>query len=95
VTFLTRSTAITSKTGFAAESEQNGKKVTFSSLRGLTLCTSHILDFGRLHVQDVVGSSKKVAEKIPCTNITRYYLRRHLHRVIGSRRHFCPKSPEI
>jgi len=56
VTFLTRSTAITSKTGFAAESEQNGKKVTFSSLRGLTLCTSHILDFGRLHVQpDALG----------------------------------------
>jgi len=37
---------------------------------------------------------EKVAEKIPCTNITRYYLRRHLHRFIGSRRHLCPKSPE-
>ena len=23
-----------------------------------------------------------------------YYLRRHLHRVVGSRRHLCPKSPE-
>ena len=37
---------------------------------------------------------KKVAKKIPGTKITRYYLRRHLHRVIGSRRHLCPKSPE-
>ena len=37
---------------------------------------------------------KKVAEKIPGTKITQYYLRRHLHRVIGSRRHLCPKSPE-
>ena len=56
--------------------------------------TSHILVFGCLHDQDVVGSEEKVAEKIPGTKITRYYLRRHLHRVTGSRRHLCPKSPE-
>jgi hypothetical protein len=37
---------------------------------------------------------KKVAEKIPGTKITQYYLRRQLHRVIGSRRHLCPNSPE-
>jgi len=37
---------------------------------------------------------KKVAEKIPGTKITRYYLWRHLHRVISRRRHLCPKPPE-
>jgi len=38
--------------------------------------------------------TKKVAEKIPGTKITQYYLRRHPHRVIKCRRHLCPKSPE-
>jgi len=42
----------------------------------LNLCTSHILVFGCLHDQDVVGSFKKVAEKLPGTKITWYYLRR-------------------
>jgi len=82
------------KTGFAAESGQIRKNQTFSNLRGLNLCTSHILVFGCFHGQDVVGSLKKVAEKIPCTKIIWCYLRRYLHRVIGSRRHLCPKSPE-
>jgi len=36
--------------------------------------------FWLLHGQDVIGSYRKVAEKIPCTKITLYYLRRHLHR---------------
>jgi len=45
-----------SKTGFAAESGQIRKKGTFSSLRDLNLCTSHILIFGCLHDQHVVGS---------------------------------------
>ena len=37
---------------------------------------------------------KKVTEKIPGIKITRYYLRRHLHRLGCSRRHLCPKPPE-
>jgi len=82
------------RTVFAAESGEIRKNRTFSNLRGLNLCTSHILVFDCLHGQDVVRSLKKVAENIPGTNITRYYLRRHLHRVIGSRRHLYPKSPE-
>ena len=44
------------KTGFAAESGQIRKNRTFSNLRGLNLCTSHILVFGCLRGQDVVGS---------------------------------------
>jgi len=44
------------KTGFAAESGQIRKNRTFSNLQGLNLCTSHILVFGCLHGQDVVGS---------------------------------------
>jgi len=82
------------RTGFAAESGQIRKNQTFSNLRGLNLCTSHILVFGCLHGQDVVGSLKKVAEKISGTNITRYYLRRHLHSVIGSRGHLWPNPPQ-
>jgi len=56
-----------------------------------------MLVFGCLHGQDVVGSLKKVAEKIPGTKITRYYLRRRLHRLGGSRRqlaHIRPKTFE-
>jgi len=37
---------------------------------------------------------KKVAEKIPGIKITRYYLRRHLHRVINCRRHLSRGSPQ-
>jgi len=44
------------KTGFAAESGQIRKNRKFSNIRGLNLCTSHILGFGCLHGQDVVGS---------------------------------------
>ena len=65
-----------------------------SNLQGLNHCTSHILGLGCLHGQDVVGSQKKVAEKIPGTKITQCYLRRHLHRVIKCRRHLRPKPPE-
>jgi len=43
-------------TSFAAESGQIRKNRTFSNLRGLNLCTSHILVFGCLHGQDVMGS---------------------------------------
>jgi len=67
------------RTGFAAETGQIRKNRTFSNLRGLNLCTSHILVFGCFHGQDVVGSLKKVAEKIPGTKITQYYLHLHLH----------------
>jgi len=70
------------KTGFAAESGQIRKNQTFPNLRGLNLCTSHILVFGCLRGQDVVGSLKKVAQKIHGTKITQYYLRHHLHLVI-------------
>jgi len=82
------------RTGFTADLGQIRKNRTFSNRRGLNLCTSHILIFGCLRGQDVVGSLKKVAEKIPGTKITQYYLRRHLHRVIKCRRHLCAKSPE-
>jgi len=44
------------KTGFAAESGQIRKNRTFSNLPGLILCSSHILVFGCLHGQDVIGS---------------------------------------
>ena len=44
------------RTSFAAESGQIRKNRTFSNLRGLNLCTSHILVFGCLHGQDVIGS---------------------------------------
>jgi hypothetical protein len=81
---LSQSSSIT---GFAAESDRIRKIQTFSNLRSSKLCTSHILVFGCLRGQDVVGSLKKVAEKIPGIKITRYYLRRHLHRVIKCRRH--------
>jgi len=37
---------------------------------------------------------KRRSRKDPGTKITRYYLRRHLYRVIGSRRHWCPKLPQ-
>jgi len=40
----------------SAESGQIRKNRTFSNLRGLKLCTSHILVFGCFHGQDVVGS---------------------------------------
>jgi len=43
------------KTGFAAESGQIRKNRTFSNLRSLSLYTSHILVFGCLRGQDVVG----------------------------------------
>jgi len=70
------------------------KNQTFSNLRGLTLCTSHILVFGCLHGPNVVRLLKKLAENIPGTKITRYYLRRFIHRVIGSRRHLNPHTGE-
>jgi len=35
--------------------------------------------------------SKKVAEKIPGTKITQYYLQRHFRGPGGSRRHLFPK----
>ena len=44
------------KPAFAAESGQIRKNHTFSNLQGLNLCTSHILVFGCLYGQDVVGS---------------------------------------
>jgi len=44
------------RTVFAAESGEIRKNRTFSNLRGLNLCTSHILVFDCLHGQDVVGS---------------------------------------
>jgi len=87
-----KSTVKSPRTGFAAESGQIRKNQPFSHLRGLNLCTSHILVFGCLRGQDVVGS--KVAGKIPGTKITQLYLRCHLHRFIKCRRHLCPKSPE-
>jgi len=37
---------------------------------------------------------KKVEEKIPGTNITRYYLRRHLHRLGGAGVICVPKRPK-
>jgi len=37
---------------------------------------------------------KKVAEKIHGIEITRYYLRRHLHQVINCRRHLSHGSPQ-
>ena len=83
------------RTGFAAESGQIRKNWSFSKLRGLNLCTSHILVFGCLHGQDVDGSLKKVAEKNHGTKITQYYVRCHLYRVISSWRHLCPKPPKI
>jgi len=46
-------------TGFAAESGQIRKNRTFADLQGLNLCTSHILVFGCLHGQDVVGKSSR------------------------------------
>ena len=46
----------TAKTGFAAESGQIRENWTFWNIQGLNLCTSHILDFGCVHGQDVVGS---------------------------------------
>jgi len=56
-------------TTFAAESGQIRKNRAFSNHRGLNLCTSHILVFGCLYGQDVVGSLKKSAEMIPGTKI--------------------------
>jgi len=53
---LPRSSSIT---GFAAESDQIRKILTFSNLWFLKLCTSHILVFGCLCGQDVVRSKKK------------------------------------
>ena len=79
-------------TGFAAESGKIRNNRTFSNLWGLNLFSGSIL--GWFHDQDVVGSYKKVAEKIACTKITRYYLRRHLYRVISSRHHLCPNPPQ-
>jgi len=38
---------------------------------------------------------KNVAENISGTQITRYYLRCHFHRVNSSRRHLCPKPPNF
>jgi len=43
------------RTGFAFESGQISDHLTFLNLRSLNLCTSHILGFGCLHGQDVVG----------------------------------------
>jgi len=82
------------KPGFTAESGQIRKKQIFPNLWRLNLCTSHILVFGCLHGQDVVGSLKKVAGKIPGTKITRYYLRRHLHRLGGGRWYLCDNPPQ-
>ena len=50
---LSRSSSIT---GFTTESDQIRKIQTFSNLQSSKLCTSHILVFGCLHGQDVVGS---------------------------------------
>jgi len=47
---------VTLRAGLAAESGQNRKNRTFSNLRGLNLCISHIFDLGYLRGQDVVGS---------------------------------------
>ena len=80
--------------GLFWDSGQIREKRTFSNLQCMNLCTSHILDFGCLRGQDVVGSFKKVAEDIPGTKITRYYLRRHFHWLGGSRCHSCPKPPK-
>ena len=55
------------KTGFATESGRIRKNRTFQNLRGLNFGTSQILVFGCLRDKDVVGSKKKVAEKIPGT----------------------------
>jgi len=52
------------------------------------------LVFGCLRDQDVVGSQKKVAEKIPGTKITWYYFLRLLRRSFKCRRHLYPKPPE-
>jgi len=75
--------SVTCESRFCCESGQIRKNRNFP---GLNLCTSHFLVFGCLRDQDVVRSLKKVAENIPGPKITRYYLCRHLHRVIG----ICP-----
>jgi len=64
----TQSTAFgtsNARTGFAAESGQIRKNRTFSNFHGLNLCTSHILVFGCLHGQDVVGSLPTASQPIP------------------------------
>ena len=48
------------KTSFARNSGQIRQKRTFLNLQGLNLCTSHILVFGCLRDQDVVGLYQKV-----------------------------------
>jgi len=80
------------KIGFAAESGQIRKIDRFKPLRFESLYQPYF-SFCLFAWSRCGRIVKKVSEKIPGTMITRYYLRRHLHRVMYSRRYLSPQPP--
>jgi len=82
------------KPGFAAESGQWGKIGHFQTVEVWTFVPAIFWFLVVCVVKIWSDRKRKVAEKIPGTKITQYYLRRHLRGVIKCRRHLCPKSPE-
>jgi len=82
------------KTGFAADSRQNREKTDiFKPFRFEPLYQRNF-GFWFFAWSKCGRIVKKVLEKIPGAKITWFYLRRHLHCVISSHRHLCPKPPK-